>query len=260
VLVRDVTDRRRAEERLARSAREMRALSARLQTIREEEGARVAREVHDEIGQALTALGLDVAWLANNLGRQSSRAKSAEKLRAMAKLIELTTGSVERIAADLRPGILDEVGLGAAAEWAVREFQDRTGIDCGLESNLNGESFDSDRATAAFRILQEALTNVVRHARARHVDVCLGVESGELRLEVRDDGVGIDARQIADPRSLGLLGMRERAHALDGDFEIAPYPDGGTLVTARIPLRSTSDRRSGTRRKKESDATDSGRR
>jgi signal transduction histidine kinase len=104
------------------------------------------------------------------------------------------------------------------------------------------------------------LTNVVRHARARHVDVCLGVESGELRLEVRDDGVGIDARQIADPRSLGLLGMRERAHALDGDFEIAPYPDGGTLVTARIPLRSTSDRRSGTRRKKESDATDSGRR
>jgi PAS domain S-box-containing protein len=247
VLVRDVTDRRRAEERLARSAREMRALSARLQTIREEEGARVARKVHDEIGQALTALGLDVAWLAHNLNRKEAREKFAEKLRSMAKLIETTTESAERIAADLRPGILDELGLGAAAEWAVRQFQDHTGIDCRFESNLNGDSFDLERTTAIFRILQEALTNVARHARARHVEVRLRAEGGGLHLEVRDDGAGIDPARIADSHSFGLLGMRERARALDGNFVVASLREGGTLVTATIPLccgPSSADRRS----------------
>jgi PAS domain S-box-containing protein len=238
VLVRDITDRRRAQERLARSEREMRALSARLQTVREEEDARVAREVHDEIGQALTALGLDVAWLLNNLGRQRSRAKVAEKLRTMATLIEETTGSVERIASDLRPGILDEVGLGAAAEWSVGQFQDRTGIDCRFESNLNEDSLDLERATAIFRILQEALTNVARHARARHVEVRLRVEGGRLHLEVSDDGAGIDPARIADSRAFGLLGMRERARALDGNCVIASRPEGGTLVTAAIPLEA----------------------
>jgi PAS domain S-box-containing protein len=235
-LVRDVTDRRRAQERLARSEREMRALSARLQTVREEEDARVAREVHDEIGQALTGLGLDVAWLANNLNRKGARARFGEKLRSMAELIETTTGSVERIASDLRPGILDEVGLGAAAEWAVRQFQDRTGIDCRFESTLNGDAFDLERATAIFRILREALTNVARHARARHVKVRLRAEAGRLLLDVSDDGAGIDPAKIADSRSFGLLGMRERARALDGNCVIAPRPEGGTRVSATIPL------------------------
>ena len=235
-IVRDVTDRRRAQERLARSEREMRALTARLQTIRDEEDARVAREVHDEIGQALTGLGLDVAWLTNNLNRKGTRGKFAEKLRSMAQLIETTTGSVERIASDLRPGILDEVGLGAAAEWAVRQFQDRSGIDCRFESNLNGDSFDLDRATAIFRILQEALTNVARHARARRVEVRLRAEAGRLHLDVSDDGSGIEPARIADSRSFGLLGMRERARALNGNCVIALRPEGGTLVSAVIPL------------------------
>jgi PAS domain S-box-containing protein len=235
-LVRDITDRFRAQERLARSEREMRTLTARLQTIREEEDARVAREVHDEIGQALTGLGLDVAWLINNLNRKEARGKFAEKLRSMARLIEATTESVERIASDLRPGILDEVGLGAATEWAVRQFQDRSGIDCRFESNLNGDSFDLERATAIFRILQEALTNVARHARARHVEVRLRAEGGWLHLEVVDDGAGIDPARIPDSRSLGLLGMRERARAFGGNCVIAPRPDGGTLVIASIPL------------------------
>jgi PAS domain S-box-containing protein len=235
-LVRDVTDRRRAQERLARSEREMRALTARLQTIREEEDARVAREVHDEIGQALTGLGLDVAWLTNNLNRKGARGKFVEKLRSMAELIEATTGSVERIASKLRPGILDEVGLGAAAEWAVRQFQDRSGVDCHFESNLNGDSFDLERATAIFRILQEALMNVARHARARHVEVRLRAEAGRLHLDVSDDGAGIDPARIADSRSFGLLGMRERARALQGNCVIASRPEGGTLVSATIPL------------------------
>jgi PAS domain S-box-containing protein len=259
VLARDVTDRRRAEERLARSAREMRALSARLQTIREEEDARVAREVHDEIGQALMALGLDVAWLARHLDRPEAREKFAGKLRSMGKLIEETTGAVARIASDLRPGILDEIGLGAAAEWAVRQFQERTGIDCRLESNLNGDSFDLDRATAIFRILQEALTNVVRHARASHVWVRLLAEKGALHLEVRDDGSGIDPERISDSRSFGLLGMRERARALDGSFAVSQCRDRGTLVTATIPLRTVRDE-SGVRNRKKADVTDPRRR
>ena len=235
VLVRDVTDRRRAEERLARSAREMRALSARLQSIREEEDSRVAREVHDGIGQALTALGLDVAWLARNLNRKEGRAKFAEKLRSMSALIETTTGTVERIASDLRPGILDELGLEAAAEWAVREFGERTGMACRFESQLQRNPTDLDRGTAIFRILQEALTNVARHARARRVEVRLWDDAAGLHLEVRDDGAGIDTGRIADSRSFGLLGMRERSRAFDGNCVITPHPDGGTLVSATLP-------------------------
>jgi PAS domain S-box-containing protein len=248
VLVRDVTDRRRAEERLARSAREMRALSARLQSIREEEDARVAREVHDGIGQALTALGLDVAWLARNLNRKEGRARFAEKLRSMSALIETTTGTVERIASDLRPGILDELGLEAAAEWAVREFGERSGMACRFESQLQGNPTNLDRGTAIFRILQEALTNVARHARARRVDVRLWDDAAGLHLEVRDDGAGIDTGRIADSRSFGLLGMRERSRAFDGNCVITPHPDGGTLVSATLPegaVRDGSDHRNG---------------
>jgi len=143
---------------------------------------------------------------------------------------------VERIASDLRPGVLDEVGLDAAAEWAVREFQDRTGIDCRFESTLNGDWSDLERATPIFRILQQALTNVARHARARHVEVRLQAGSDGLHLEVLDDGAGIDPARIADSRSFGLLGMRERARALGGNCVIAPRPEGGTRVSATIPL------------------------
>jgi PAS domain S-box-containing protein len=237
-LVRDVTDQRRTEERLARTAREMKALWARLQTIREEEDARVAREVHDEIGQSLTALGLDVAWLARNLNSKEGRARFAAKLRSMAELIEQTTGAVVRIAADLRPGALDELGLAAAAEWALREFAERTGIECGFESNLDSDPPELDHATAIFRILQEALTNVARHSRAGHVQVRLSADDRGIHLGVRDDGAGIDAGRIADSRSLGLLGMRERARAYGGNCVIAPHPDGGTYVTATIPRRT----------------------
>ena len=173
----------------------------------------------------------------NNLNRRGARGKFSEKLRSMAQLIETTTGSVERIASDLRPGILDEVGLGAAAEWAVRQFEDRTGIDCRFESNLNGDSFELEQATAIFRILQEALTNVARHARARHLEVRLRAEAGRLHLDVSDDGSGIEPARIADSRSFGLLGMRERARALNGNCVIALRPEGGTARLRGDPTR-----------------------
>jgi PAS domain S-box-containing protein len=237
-LIRDVTERRRAEARLARSAQEMRALTARLQTIRDDESARIAREVHDEVGQALTALAMDVAWLGGHLGDRDREARLPAKLQDMAQLLETTSKSVERIASDLRPAVLDELGLEAAAQWAVRRFEERTKIPCRFESLLTGSSFDPLRATAAFKILQEALTNISRHAHAHHVSVQLYTDESGLHLEVQDDGVGIDPPRIGDSRSFGLLGMRERARAFDGNCVIAGRPTGGTTVSATIPLSS----------------------
>jgi signal transduction histidine kinase len=236
-VARDITDRKRTEDRLERSLRELRALSARLQNIREEEAARIARQVHDEIGQSLTALAMDVEWLTTNLGRRSSKTALSSKLQSMAQLVEATTEAVQRIASDLRPGVLDELGLGPAAEWAVRRFEERTGIASGLHSHLDGAQIDSARATAAFRILQEALTNIARHAGARRVEVRLSIRGPELHLEIQDDGVGIDTERIADSRSLGLVGMRERARVFGGSVAVAPAAGGGTLVSAAIPLR-----------------------
>jgi signal transduction histidine kinase len=143
---------------------------------------------------------------------------------------------VQRISSDLRPGVLDELGLEAAAEWAVGEFADRTGVRCRFASSLNGTDVDPPRATAVFRILQESLTNVARHAAASSLYVSLTAHDLELRLMVRDNGVGIEPEQVVDSASLGLLGMRERARSLGGTIEIGPAPGHGTAVCARIPL------------------------
>jgi PAS domain S-box-containing protein len=235
-VVMDVTERRLAAECLDRSLKESRALSARLQTIRDEEAERIAREVHDEVGQSLTALAMDVAWLQKKLSKRGPKAQLAMKLETMSRLVESTIESVQRIASDLRPGVLDELGLEPAAEWAIRRFEERTGVTCELETSMNGRVIDSPRATAAFRILQEALSNVGRHARATRVEVLLSARSGKLHLEVRDNGVGIDAARIADSFSLGLLGMRERARSLGGAVLIDRAPEGGTTISAQIPL------------------------
>jgi signal transduction histidine kinase len=156
----------------------------------------------------------------------------------MAELLETTSKSVERIATDLRPAVLDELGLEAAAQWAVRRFEERTRIPCRFESLVAGIPFDPLRATAAFKILQEALTNVSRHAHARHVNVQLFTDEAGLHLEVQDDGIGIDPPRIGDSHSFGLLGMRERARAFEGNCVIAGRPNGGTTVSATIPLSS----------------------
>jgi PAS domain S-box-containing protein len=233
----DVTERRRAEESLRKSHGELRALSERLRTVREEERARIAREMHDEVGQALTALQMDVAWLEKKLPSSASpsREKLLAKLRSMAELIDTTTASVQRIATDLRPGVLDELGLPAAIEWYVREFERRAGIACQIRSNLNGAQLDPERATAVFRILQEALTNVARHAGATEVQVNLSADDERLVLEIKDNGRGVSEDRIAGGRSLGLLGMRERALSLGGDVSIRGDPGHGTLVTLTIP-------------------------
>ena len=154
----------------------------------------------------------------------------------MTELIDQTIAAVQRIATDLRPGVLDGLGLEAAIEWYVREFEKRTGIACRFRSDLGAVRIDPERATAVFRILQEALTNVARHSGATRVQIALAVEPKRLRLEILDNGRGISEARAADSQSLGLLGMRERARSLDGDVSIRATSAGGTAVGVRIPL------------------------
>jgi signal transduction histidine kinase len=227
-------ERRRAEERLRESHEQLRALSVYLQYVREEERTRIAREVHDELGQSLTGLKLDLAWISGRLPR--SQRVLLDKLQTMADHVDSTIQSIRRIATELRPGILDDLGLVAALEWQANEFQNRTGILCNVTSTLQDTALDSDLNTAFFRIFQETLTNIVRHANATRVDVNSTSDGGMVVLTVRDNGRGIMATEIKDRRSIGLLGMEERAALLGGEFQITGEPGRGTLVTVRIPL------------------------
>jgi PAS domain S-box-containing protein len=232
----DITERKRAEERLRESAAELRALSERLRVVREEERTQMAREVHDEVGQALTALRMDVAWLEQRLAEGGDRQTTVEsKLRSMSKIIDTTLDAVQRIATELRPGVLDELGLEAAIEWYLREFEKRTGIVCRFRSQLGLSPIDPARATAVFRILQEALTNVARHSVATRAKIDLTSDGERLRLEIRDNGRGIAEDRIDSSASLGLVGMRERARALGGDIDIRGATGRGTTVTLTIP-------------------------
>ncbi|HYJ46061.1 MAG TPA: PAS domain S-box protein [Pyrinomonadaceae bacterium] len=238
----DVTERKRAEEKLRTSYEESRALSAHLQSVREEERIRIAREIHDVLGQALTGLKMDVWWLIKRLSNTSkSLEKGAllEKFETMSDLINSTIVSVRKLATELRPGVLDDLGLVAAIEWQAREFQTRTGINCHLSLPPEDIDIGSQQSTAVFRIFQEILTNVARHANARNVEVRMNKTEDDLRLEVRDDGRGIAEDQISGVGSLGLLGMRERALLFGGEVLIRPAHGQGTIVTARIPLRRT---------------------
>ena len=212
---------------------QLRALSNRLQAIREDERTGIAREIHDELGQALTALKIDLAWVHRRRGEDPA---VGVKLREMMQATDAVLESVRRISSELRPGVLDDLGLLAAIEWQAEEFQRRSGIPCEVRSALGDLQLDRDLATTVFRIFQEALTNVVRHASATRVDVTLGLERGKLRLAISDDGVGIP--EIA-PRlgSLGLLGMSERARRLGGDCTIQRREGRGTVVSLIVPLR-----------------------
>lgn len=225
--------REQAEEEQRLSFKQMRALAARLQTAREEERARVAREIHDELGQALTAIKIDLTALLPNV--LADNGPNLPRQQAVLRLLDEAIHSVRRIATDLRPGVLDDLGLVAAIEWAVDEFQTRTGIESYVSLPDADLALDAQSATALFRILQEALTNVARHAQATRVTVRLAHQDGALSLEVRDNGTGIRDEQLAGGRSLGVLGMRERAILLGGEFSIGSTPENGTTVSVRIP-------------------------
>lgn len=232
-LEREIADRLSKEEEFHRSTEQLRELSARLQSVREEERTHIARAIHDELGQALTGLKMDVAWLQKHLDQPQPAL--LQKTQAMSDLIDITVQTVRRISTELRPGILD-LGLVATIEWQLQEFQMRSGIEGNLISAPEETALDADGATTVFRIFQEILTNVVRHAQATQVVVILDESAEYLMLQVRDNGRGITDSQIHSPKSIGLLGMQERARLRAGHIHFDGSPDQGTVVTVRIPL------------------------
>lgn len=238
-IVRDITERKRAKELLEKSREQLRALLARLQRLREEERTRIAREVHDVLGQLLTGLKMDLAWCERRYGRIAEdelRQSLQEKLATTVRLADTMIETVQKISHELRPSVLDNLGLPAALQFEARQFQERTGIACELSPVPDHLVVRPDQATGIFRIFQEILTNVARHARATRVCVEFGQSGGTLLLRVSDNGCGISAEAISDPCSLGLLGMSERAFLMGGSVDIRGQPGQGTTVTLAIPL------------------------
>ncbi len=238
-VTRDITGLKHAEKELTDSREQLRALAAYLQSVREEERTRIAREVHDELGQALTGLKMDLAWLEKKLAEAThlpSLRTVRQMTRQMPEVVDEIISAIRKIATELRPGVLDDLGLEAAIEWQIQDFQKRTGIKCEFVSELKDTRLSQDRATAAFRIFQETLTNIARHAHATRVNIRLAVSRGKLILDVQDNGKGVRARDLSGAKSLGLLGMRERAMMLDGEVTIVGRRGKGTTVGLRIPL------------------------
>ena len=239
VILRDVTQRKASEDALREQQRELRELSARVLEAREEEKTIIARELHDELGQLLTALKMDLDWLRERI----PSGETADKASQMDTVLNRTVASVRRIAADLRPLMLDDLGLADAAAWLVEDFTTRSGIRCRLDQS-DGDALDQierDIATTIYRALQESLTNVARHSAARNAWVLLRLEDGVLRLEVEDDGRGMPPATLASSRSLGLKGMRERVHYHGGVLEVGGAPRGGTRVKVRVPLAAKAE-------------------
>ena len=233
-VTRDVTEQQAAARALEQSGQQLRALTSRLQDVREEERTSMSHEIHDELGQALTALKLDIAWFQTKL--PAERTDLAERAASMLELTSATLSTVRQIAARLRPAVLDDLGLPAAIAWQVRDFARRADLAFTLEIEDDVTTHDAARDTAVFRILQEALTNVARHARAEGITVRLARHDDTLELALEDDGVGIRAQQVIGHGSLGLLGMRERAAALGGAVDVGPAERRGTRVTVRMPM------------------------
>jgi PAS domain S-box-containing protein len=234
----DVTEQQRTEEQLRSSHEQLRALAARLDAVREEERRVMAREIHDQIGQALTALKLDLAWLSAHLALATDE-DTRQHAGRMNQVLDETLETARRVSAELRPVLLDDLGLPAAIEWQLRDFESRTGVRCTLDLEPAGAGgLTPAEALVLFRILQEALTNVARHAAAHRVRVGLAAGARETVLSIADDGRGIAPEELSRPTALGLVGMRERALVLGGAVTVGPAPGGGTAVTARIPRAS----------------------
>ena len=233
----DVTERTLARQRLESSRRQLRALSAKLESSREEERTRIAREIHDELGQLLTAIKMDLRGLEKTAARTDAATPPAlaDRIAAITQLADNAIVTVQNIAAELRPGILDNIGLAPALRHEAGRFQERTGIVCRLQLPSQPAEVSRDTATAVFRIFQEALTNVARHAHATTLDISLQEQGEQLVLEVADNGRGLPPDALDAPKSLGLLGMIERAGQLGGEVTFQSPAPGGTRVRLHLP-------------------------
>jgi len=232
----DVTREVEAQQELRATNEQLRALAARMEAIREEERRVIAREIHDQIGQALTALKLDVGWLRSHLADAGAGAAVVDqRAQAMEALVDQTLDTARRVSSMLRPAILDDIGLAAAITWQARDFQQRTGIACDLDLPAHGPAVAASTALSLFRIVQEALTNVTRHAQATHVHIELTVDPEHAVLKVADNGRGVSAEELEQPTSLGIIGIRERALAVGGDVMFSGNAGRGTTLTVRVP-------------------------
>ena len=235
VVLRDVSDRMKAVTELERSHIQLQELYRQMHEVREAERVRIARELHDELAQWLTALKMDASWLAGRLAPEDDKVR--EKFERMKGLVDSTVASVRRLAHDLRPAMLDDLGLVAAVENLLHEFSQRSGIVVGLDTSTGEIEFREPLATAVYRMVQEALTNVARHARATEVRVAMSVKGNRLIVSAWDNGIGISAARLQSGKSLGILGIRERARTLGGGADVYSPADGGTVVEIKIPVQ-----------------------
>jgi PAS domain S-box-containing protein len=233
-IARDITERKEAEDKLRRNSIVLRNLASHLQSIREEERTLIAREIHDELGQVLTVLKIQITLLANKLRDDQKDLK--EKINSLSEVIDDSVESVQRITSKLRPNILDELGLIPAIEWQTQEFRTATDKIFSLSLPSNEVKIDKEKSTVVFRVFQEAVTNTIRHASADHVYIALNYNHPKLVLEVRDNGSGISSDQVKNPRSLGIIGMKERALAVGGEVNIEGIPSKGTTVKVEISI------------------------
>lgn len=234
---------RMAEERrltVMRQARERyRNLSSRIQSLREEDRTRIAREVHDELGQLLTGIKMELRMAENNLSDREDRSLNPviDKLVEASEMVDTTIAAVQRISAGLRPSALDHLGLQVALQEEAELFAQRAGIPCKIDAQDPPVLLAANVETAVFRIFQESLTNVARHANASRVDAFFSVKNGMLKLFIRDDGRGMDVSVLEDPKSLGLIGMLERAENMGGSLMVSSHPQTGTEVMLTVPVK-----------------------
>jgi signal transduction histidine kinase len=224
---------------LAQSREQLRNLAAYQQDVREQERIRIAREIHDQLGQSLTIMSMDLTWIKKHMPKRSLTID--EKISGMLTVIDDALVRLHTVTAELRPVILDDFGLAAAIEWQVEEYSHRIGIDCRMVPTGFEPELPKGQATALFRIFQEILTNIMRHAQAKNVEVKLAAGNGDLILQVRDDGRGITESEVNDPEAFGLLGIRERLYPFGGQVTFDGRPGLGTLVTVRLPLSPKGD-------------------
>jgi len=233
----DITERRKTEVRLMQSQEELSNLSQYIQSVREKESERIAGEIHDELGQYMTALSMDLNWISNHMDSgDEHRERIIAKIEDMSYLLDKTIHAVQKISSELRPGLLDDLGLIPALEWLIQDFQNRTGIDCALQIQCRHLEFNPEFATAIFRITQEGLNNVARHSQATQVNIIFMKQGRNLELCIEDNGRGISENEIASPLSIGIIGMRVRLRPFDGRLDITRTSGAGTLLRISVPV------------------------